>query len=185
MEEQELLERAKTGDQKAFIELYNRYQPIVFRFCLTFGGIDHDTAKDVLQESFIRAFRHIDKLREGQKFLAWLLTITRNRCLSYLSKEDSFHRKHFAWSREKEMFTPPGDMDFIAVEKQIAIVREVIESLPEGGMKDCAKGFYIDGLSTSAIAEKLGIPKSTVTTRLDRFRTRIRKRLLARLMNET
>lgn len=183
MKEQELLELAKVGDQKAFIKLYNRYYPVIYRFCLTFGGIDYDTAKDVVQESFIRAFRHLSKLREGQKFLAWLLTITRNRCLSHLSKEDSFNRKHLAWSREVELFSPPRDLEFLTVEHQITVVQEVIDNLPDGGMKDCAKSFYVDGLSTSIIAEQLDIPKSTVTTRLDRFRTRVRKRLLVRLMD--
>lgn len=182
VEEKDLLELAKAGDQEAFVKLYRRYYPVVYRFCMTFGGIDADTAKDVLQESFIRAFRHIDKLREGQKFLAWLLTITRNRCLSYLSKEDGFDRKHLAWSREADLLLAGTTAETFETERQIKIVQEVIEEMPDSGMKDCAKAFYTQGLSTSEIAETLGIPKSTVTTRLDRFRTRIRKRLLARLM---
>lgn len=183
MEEQELLEQAKAGNEAAFMRLYKRYYPVVYRFCLTFGGIDSDTAKDVLQESFIRAFRHIGKLREGQKFLAWLLTITRNRCLSYLSKEDGFDRKHAAWSREAELYKVDS-LEYLETERQIQIVQEVIGEMPEGGMKDCAKAFYTEGLSTSEIAQRHGIPKSTVTTRLDRFRTRIRKRILLRLMEK-
>lgn len=183
MDEKTLLTLAKTGDQQACIELYRRYYAVVYRYCLTFGNIDVDTAKDVLQESFIRAFRHISKLREDQKFVSWLLTIARNRCLSFLQKEDGFDRKHLAWSREAALSTPPDDLEYLETERNIAIVQDVIRNLPEGGMRDCALAFYVEGLSTSEIAERLGIPKSTVTTRLDRFRGRIRKQLLARIMD--
>lgn len=182
VDEKTLLSRAKSGEQQAFIQLYRQYYAVVYRYCLTFGGIDGDAAKDVLQESFIRAFRHIDKLREEQKFASWLLTIARNRCLSYLHKEDGFDRKHQAWSRESSLFSPPGEQEYLETERQISLVREIIDELPEGGMQDCARAFYVEGLSTSEIAERLGIPKSTVTTRLDRFRGRIRKRLMSRVM---
>lgn len=183
-DEKLLVNQAKSSEKQSFVMLYRQHYNVVYRFCLTFGGIDADTAKDILQESFIRAFRNIDKLRENQKFLSWLLTITRNRCLSYLSREDSFERKHRAWSKERDLFTPPSELDYLETERQIAAVHQVIDELPEGGMKDCAKAFYIKGLSTSKIAESLAIPKSTVTTRLDRFRGRIRKRLLSRLVSD-
>lgn len=181
-DEKTLLAKAKSGDEQAFMALYRKYYSTVYRFCQTFGGIDRDIAKDILQESFVRAFRHLDKLREGQKFLSWLLTITRNRCLSHLSKEENFGKKHSAWSLETELFSVPDNLEQIETERQIALVHQIIDDLPNGGMKDCVRFFYIEGLSTSDIAQRLDIPKSTVTTRLDRFRNRIRKRLLARLM---
>ncbi len=184
VDEKLLLSRAKQGDSQSFVKLYQKYYNIVYRFCMTFGNIDADTAKDILQESFIRAFRNLEKLRENQKFLSWLLTITRNRCLSYMSREDGFDKKHRAWSKERDLFTPPSELEYVETERQILAVREVIDELPDGGMKDCAQAFYVEGLSTSDIAERLEIPKSTVTTRLDRFRGRIRKRLIARLVDE-
>jgi RNA polymerase sigma-70 factor (ECF subfamily) len=181
-DESTLLALAKAGDEKAFMALYRKYYAVVYRFCQTFGGIDSDTAKDILQETFVRAFRHLRNLREGQKFLSWLLTITRNRCLSHLTKEDSLCKKHQAWSAENALFSPPDEAEILETERQIQIVHDVIAGLEEGGMKACVEGFYIEGLSTSEIAERLEIPKSTVTTRLDRFRNRVRKRLLAKLM---
>ena len=184
MEEKELLELAKRGDERAFAKIYARYSPGVYRFCLTFGGIDYDTAKDILQDSFIRAFRHIGKLREGQKLMAWLLTIARNRCLSHLGRELGLDRKHAAWGRESLLHKAPNEFEYLETERQITIVREVIEELPDGGMKESAKAFYVENLSTTEIATRYEIPKSTVTTRLDRFRVRIRKRLLIRLMND-
>lgn len=184
MDEQLLLSQAKRGDRTAFVKLYRNYYNIVYRFCLTFGKIDADTAKDILQESFIRAFRNIEKLREDQKFLSWLLTITKNRCLSHMSREDGLDKKHKAWSQEQELFLAPSEHDYLETERQIATVQETIQELPEGGMKDCAQAFYVEGLSTSDIAQRLDIPKSTVTTRLDRFRGRIRKQLIARLLDD-
>lgn len=183
MDEKLLLSRAKRGDSAAFIQLYRHYYNIVYRFCMTFGGIDADTAKDILQESFIRAFRNIEKLREDQKFLSWLLTIARNRCFSHMSREEGLEKKHKAWSKEQDLLLTPNEQDYLETERQIAVVKQMIDEFPEGGMKDCAQAFYVDGLSTSDIANQLDIPKSTVTTRLDRFRGRIRKQLIARLLS--
>ena len=93
-------------------------------------------------------------------------------------------RKHQAWSEQYDVFLPVSATEMLETERQLTLVRESIEALPEGGTKDCVKGFYIQGLSTKELAEQLQIPQSTVTTRLDRFRIKIRKRLLARLLNE-
>lgn len=179
----EILEKARAGDQRAYKLLFERYQPAVFRYCLTFGGVNRDTAMDIMQESFFRAFRNLHQLKEGQKFLSWLLTITRNRCLSHLSKEGNLSRKHQAWSEQRDVFQPVSTEEMQETERQLALVRESIESLPDGGTKDCVRGFYIDGFSTKELSERLQIPQSTITTRLDRFRSKIRKRLLSRLLN--
>ena len=182
VDEIRLLLQAKDGDAEAFSELYRRYYNDVYALCLSFGSIDADSAKDVLQEAFIRAFRSIGNLREGQKFKPWLLTIARNRALTYLGREEGLGRKHRALAHEVPAHSVPKETGG-ELERQIMEVRRVIEELPDGPMKDCAKSFYVEGLATPEIAQRLGIPKSTVTTRLDRFRARVRKDLLSRLLD--
>ena len=183
MDEATLLDQARQGDESAFVELYRRYYPDVYRVCLYFSNLDADEAKDILQESFVRAFRNLNKLKEGEKFRSWLLTIARNRCLTYLGKEDNLGKKHRAYSRE-QLVWQQNPVETLQLEQQLAIVRSLIEEMPEGPLKECGKLFYIEGVSTPEIAQRLNITKSTVPPRLDRFRNRIRKRLLARLLDE-
>jgi DNA-directed RNA polymerase specialized sigma24 family protein len=63
-----------------------------------------------------------------------------------------------------------------------AIVAEEIERLPESRMKQAGRLFYLEGRDTAKIAEQLGAPVSTVTTWLSRFRGKIRRRLVLRVL---
>ncbi len=178
MDDKALISKAKTGDQKALYQLYKKYANIVYRYCLTFSAIDEDTAKDLVQETFIRAYNNLQSLRDEKKFKIWLLTIARNRTLSYLSQQNTNDKKINALSYEQEGSFSPSYAEQLETKRQLSIVRKVIEEFPDNSMKESAKLFYLDGLSTTEIAEKLNIPRSTVTTRLDRFRAKIRKKLL-------
>ncbi len=178
MDDKALISKAKTGDQKALYQLYKKYANIVYRYCLTFSAIDEATAKDLVQETFIRAYNNLQSLRDEKKFKIWLLTIARNRTLSYLSQQNTNDKKINALSYEQEGSFSPSYAEQLETKRQLSIVRKVIEEFPDNSMKESAKLFYLDGLSTTEIAEKLNIPRSTVTTRLDRFRAKIRKKLL-------
>ncbi len=181
MEEKKLVEAAQAGEERAIYQLYKKYSEQVYRFCLSYGGVDSELAKDVVQDTFIRAFRNLHKLREPEKFKIWLLTIARNRLLSQLMQRDNFNKKVSSLEKESEEFYLPSYAEEMETQRQIEIVRQVIEELPEGGMKECARAFYIEGLNTSEIAERLNIPKSTVTTRLDRFRAKVAKKILRKI----
>lgn len=164
--------------------MYRLHAPALFRFCQTFTSIRADEANDILQETFVRAFRSLDQLREGQKFFSWLLAIARNRCLSFLQREEKVEKKHLAWGDQTSPLLPPHPHEEEEeAQRQIALVREIIERFEPGPLKDCASAFYVEGLTTAEIAARYGLPKSTVTTRLDRFRDRIQKRLILRLLD--
>ena len=69
------------------------------------------------------------------------------------------------------------------MERDIAEVRQLIAELPEGEEKKTVQLFYLEGeLSAREIAEKLGVGKSAVTMRLERFRARIKRELLRRVL---
>ncbi|MCY1045660.1 ECF-type sigma factor, partial [Corallococcus sp. bb12-1] len=68
-------------------------------------------------------------------------------------------------------------------ERDIAVVRQLICELPEGEEKKTVQLFYLEGqLSAREIAEQLGVGKSTITMRLERFRGRIKRELLQRVL---
>ncbi|MGE6759429.1 RNA polymerase sigma factor [Corallococcus interemptor] len=174
--------RATQGEPSAFSELYRRTRPLVARLVAGFGTLDPDEAEDVLQESYVRAFRGLAQLKSAGAFTPWLLTIARNRARTRLERRTLLQRM------EEEMVDPtpetvPALPPMLQVERDIEVVRQLIAELPEGEEKKTVQLFYIEGqLSAREIAEKLGVGKSTVTMRLERFRGRIKRELLQRVL---
>jgi RNA polymerase sigma-70 factor (ECF subfamily) len=73
-----LIQRAKTGDTSAFAELYDRYQPAIYRY-IFYRVDDVATAEDLTGEVFLRLVEKIDRFTyRGRPLLAWLYTIARN-----------------------------------------------------------------------------------------------------------
>ncbi len=71
----------------------------------------------------------------------------------------------------------------LALEVDISIIRELIDRLPEGPEKQTVQLFYVDGqLSAREIAEQLGVGKSAITMRLERFRARVKRELVLRIL---
>lgn len=77
-----LLEHAKTGQDAAFSKLYELYFDKIFRFA--FYRVSHkETAEDITEEVFIRAFTSISSLDKSSSFESWLYQIARNRIIDY------------------------------------------------------------------------------------------------------
>jgi len=76
---------AQQGDDLAFTRLVERYQTPVFNMCYRMLG-DPDHAEDAAQESFLRAYRNINRFDLERSFAAWLLSITSNYCIDQLRR---------------------------------------------------------------------------------------------------
>lgn len=177
----ELVARAAAGEPVALRALYDAHRPDVYRVARSFGGLGSDDVEDVVQESFVRAFRHLGKLQQHARFLPWLLTIARNRSLSRLARRQADAATATEYGREAEAHleveSGPPDLE---AELELDVVRRVIASLPEGPEKETVHLFYVEGkLSAREIAERLGVGKSAITMRLERFRAKVKKRILA------
>ncbi len=81
--ETELIEAFQSGDDFAFVSLYNRYKEGVYSFALRMLR-DRDAAKDAMQETFLRIYENRDRLLKTHAFRAWLFSIARNQCLNML-----------------------------------------------------------------------------------------------------
>ncbi|HEX3386569.1 MAG TPA: RNA polymerase sigma factor, partial [Mucilaginibacter sp.] len=79
----ELIARAKARDMHAWKTLYDQNRQSVYSLCVRMCGNRHD-AEDILQESFVSAYRKIGQLRHSTIFGGWLRRITINHCLQYL-----------------------------------------------------------------------------------------------------
>lgn len=83
--DQELAKDLQTGDDIAFVSLYNRYKQPVHVFCVKMLG-DTDAAKDSVQEVFLKIYEHRQQLTHPERFKSWMFSIARNQCLTYLRK---------------------------------------------------------------------------------------------------
>lgn len=121
-----LIEAFRSGDEFAFVSLYNRYKGPVYAFCYKMM-LDSEAAQDVMQETFLRVYENRDRLMKSGAFKSWLFTIARNQCLNWLRKSG----KHVALSEEGHELPPAADTPFTKMEKseQVRFVTQFLESL--------------------------------------------------------
>jgi len=126
MNELALIESFRSGDEFAFVSLYNRYKGPVYAFCYKML-LDSDAAQDVMQETFLRVYENRDRLMKSGAFKSWVFTIARNQCLNWLRKSG----RHVAISEEGHELPPSSDTPFTRMEKseQIRFVTRFLESL--------------------------------------------------------
>lgn len=172
---------AAAGDVASQRAIYDKYRPLVFRVARSFAELDLDEVEDVVQESFVRAFQGLTRLQDPQRLGPWILTIARNRALTRLARrrarqevsEDLQREAEARGEEAAEMPDPEAGME-------VELVRRIIAELPEGPEKETVHLFYVEGnLSAREIADRLGVGKSAITMRLERFRAKVKRRVLA------
>src|SRR5438876_565875 len=179
-----LVSRALRGNRLAEEELYRRYRAAVSRLAGSFSELDPDETEDVVQEAFVRAFRALPSLKDRDRFAAWLFTIARNRARSYLTARATHSKAAEDATREARLLDDhvPAASHHLEREAELRAVREVIDALREGPEKETVRLFYLEGtLSAREIAMRMGVGKSAVTMRLERFRAKIKAQLSERL----
>jgi len=178
-----LLEGVKRGEEAACRQLYLTWRPGVLRLLEGFAQLDSDEREDLVQDIFTRAFRAIGNLKSPETFEGWLYSIARNRGLSALSRKSTRRdvtERYVQEQNDSAELIPES----VRTELDITVVRRCIDALPEGPEKETVRLFYVEGeLSAREIAEKMGVGKSAVTMRLERFRSRIRRQLMLDVLN--
>lgn len=84
--DQPLIEAFQSGDEFAFVSLYNRYKGPVYAFCVKMLH-DREVAADVMQDTFLRLYENRDRLLKTSSFKSWLFTIARNQCLNTMRRD--------------------------------------------------------------------------------------------------
>jgi len=188
-DESQLIERLKAGDQIAYAELVEKHAGRVYNLALRLTG-DEAAAEDVLQETFINAFKAIDRFEGRSSLGTWLYRIASNTALMHLRK-----REPVAFSLDEPVETEDGDLtprqffDFCCLPESDLLSAEArremqaaIDSLPET-LRVVFVLRDIEGLSTQETAESLGLSIPAVKTRLMRARLALRERLSAYFMH--
>ena len=170
-DELELVKRAKSGDLPAFESLYRSYNTRLFNFARQITRCPDDAA-DVVQETFVKAWNALPRLRSDSVFGGWLHRIALNVARDTL-------RKRPILSDPEQM--EPGDCEpgpehsLISAESGNAVRRAISRLKEEHGL--VVTMHYMEGMGVDAIAEVLGVPKGTVMSRLSRAREILRRKL--------
>lgn len=168
--ESEWLVKAIEGDDTAFAHLVERYQKPVFNLCYRMLGNAGD-AEDAAQESFLRAYRSLERYDQKRPFATWLLSIASHYCIDQLRKRRftsfSIDDEDHAWLEPPDP-GPNPEMSVSIGEKQ-AQVQALLEDL---GPKDRSAVImrYWYNYSYEEIGEALSLTVSAVKSRLHRAR---------------
>ncbi len=174
---------ARDGNRVALRELHRVFLPPARRVARGFADLDEAEVDDVVQEGFVRCFRALGQLKQPSLFSAWLLAAVRHRALSAVAKKATARKVRDELEQTQVGFEASVVTEGQRLERDAAIVSAVISELPEGPEKETVRLFYVEGeLSAREIAERLGVGKSAVTMRLERFRARIKGELLRRVL---
>ena len=159
----QLIEAARSGDRDARANLAELNANHVFAVCLGMLG-NEDDAKDVSQETFLRAFSRIDQLRKAESFRPWLIGIARNLCFDCIRQRRTGKGDRI---RNDPVTNVPEDY---------RDVHRAIGRLPEKYRIPLLL-YYFDGRSSESVAETLELSRDGVLTRLSRARRELRRLL--------
>jgi RNA polymerase sigma-70 factor (ECF subfamily) len=178
--DEELVARSIGGDTESFNELILRWERPIYALAYRTIGREED-ARDVCQETFLRAFRALPGFRGQAKFSSWLYRITLNLCRDWMRRErrtpivqvsDDTDPVELAAAAE-----PSESIEDLVTRRDLTrIVERVMAGLPEEQRTAIVLKEY-HGLTFQEIAELLGCPLSTVKTRLYQGLTVLRREL--------
>lgn len=181
----DLVARLKAGDQAAYAQLVDEQAARIYRLALRMMGNETD-AEDVLQETFLSAFKAIDSFEERSSLSTWLYRIATNAALMRLRRNEPEQV-----SVDEPIERDDGDLlprqlfdfcclpeaDLLRDEARAEMLR-AIEELP-ATLRSVFVLRDIEGLSTEETANALDLSISAVKSRLMRARLKLRERLSA------
>lgn len=178
--DEQLMERVRAGDGRAIATLYDRYGVLVFSLALRMLN-DRESAEELVQEVFLRAWRQAASYQPGLGRLStWLLGIARNLAVDELRRRGARPQRAGGDTEERlnQIASPrnedPAEQVSAATQRQE--IQRALQELPEAQRQVIELAYY-GGLTQSEIAERLGDPLGTVKTRM-RLATRKLRDLL-------
>ncbi|MEP6742855.1 MAG: sigma-70 family RNA polymerase sigma factor [bacterium] len=166
--DEQIVERALTGDAEAFGEIVQRWERRIFALAFGMLGREED-ARDATQETFLAAFRNLRAFRGEAKVSSWLHRIAVNQCITRqrrakVRKESGLEEeeKHAGSFSAPLSYSPAG---VVEGRERTAAVRRAVNSLPLD-LRQVVVMKEFEELTFREIADALDVPLSTVKSRL-------------------
>jgi len=171
-----LVRRARRGDDEAFAELVRRWQrPLMARALAAVGRVEE--ADDLVQETFLRAWRNLRGLRNPGGFGAFCLTTLR-RLVVDRSRRGDVPAEAGDEAAAAAPDPAPGPEDELLAAELRRAVREELAALPPGRQREVFRLRFGEGLPLREIASRLGLHAGTVKVHLFRGTRQLRARLV-------
>ena len=172
LNEQDLIQRAKSGDVAAFEALVQTHRQIALRVAYLVVG-DKTEAEDVTQEAFVKAHHAMLRFRGDAPFRPWLLRIVRNEALNQRRRRGRQERLSLRLSHDPVSggaAPSPETTVITGVERQTVL--EAVNALPDR-YRDVVVHRYLLDLSEAETAATLRVPAGTVKSRTARALRRL------------
>ncbi len=181
--EQSILSRIRAGDKSACEDCVRRYAPGVYRLALRLMR-DQADAEDVMQETFLNAFKGIDRFDGRSELRTWLYRIAYNAALGKLRRyKPEFVSVEEASDPEDGGSVPPQLFDWSGIPYDELAKAELRQELEKaiGDLPEKLRSVFVlrelENLPTLETGETLGISEDLVKTRLHRARMKLRESL--------
>ena len=151
--------------QARYENLVNAYSPWLYRYAYWLSG-EKSAAEDLVQETFLRAWRFLDSLKDEASAKSWLTTILRRE------NARKYERKQFQYS-DVDMDSISSETKEFDARPEVSALRIALKNLP-GKYREPLVLQVLEGYSLKEIADMFDLPRNTVATRLHRARQKLR-----------
>ena len=177
--DEELISRFQNGDERAYVELVNRYKDRLLNFVFQFLG-DIEQAEDVVQDTMLRLYEKKHYYKEIAKFSTWIYTIARNLANTELRKKKRRKTTNLSQLSKERQFEIPAIQDNVDQSLQNEFINDRIQSaisnLPEH-FKVVIILRDIQELSYEDISNIVEVPLGTIKSRINRARIQLKAEL--------
>lgn len=187
-DEKELVERFQNGEQEVFNELVIKYQGRIYNLVYKYVP-NAETAKDLSQEIFIKAFRALPNFKRQSAFYSWLYRIATNLCIDFIRQQKRGQTLSFedlpAGSNDEVVLNDvnPLPPDQLETQELGQIIGQAVQQLPPK-QQHVFNLRYHDGLQLKEIAARLDRSEGTIKAHLHHAHKRLRTLLIPYLKNE-
>jgi RNA polymerase sigma factor (sigma-70 family) len=165
----ELIERCLSGDTRGYKELYMRYSKAMYNTCLRILN-NATEAEDVLQESFIEAFKNLQGFQFRTSFGGWLKQICINRSINQLKK------RKIDWVEMDDKngydHADEAPLDELEIQLKVETVKKAVMKLPDG-YRTVLNLYLFEGYDHEEISEILNVAESTTRTQYMRAKQKL------------
>ena len=143
-----------------------RIEKLLYRIAWFYMG-NHADVEDAVQDALIKAWERRDSLRDLKQFRPWMSRILTNQCKDLLRKRKKWNFRPLEDAAAEEAAAPEPDAPVLEAMRKLKPELSLLVTL-----------YYVDGYSVREMADMLGIPDSTVKTRMRSARKQLGRTLL-------